>query len=175
MSSPFLGEVRCFGFNFAPKGWATCDGQLLSIQQNTALFALLGTTYGGNGVNTFALPDLRSRTPLHFGQGLGLSPYSLGEPIGVETVTLVSNQLPQHSHPLIGVNVTADKRPPTGRSFANDSSATADFYAPPGGSTTTLSPSTVTATGGSAPHSNMQPYLVVNFCIAMQGIFPSRN
>src|SRR3569623_93679 len=151
MSSPFLGEIRAFGFNFAPKGWTMCNGQQLSIQQNAALFSLLGTQYGGNGVTTFALPDLRGRTAVNQGQGPGLSDYIIGEVTGTETVTLISTQMPQHNQ------------------------HRAATYAAPGGATVPLATAMIGLNGGNQPHQNMQPYLVVTYCIALQGIFPSRN
>ncbi|HEY7281681.1 MAG TPA: tail fiber protein [Actinomycetota bacterium] len=170
MSEPFLGEIRIFPYNFAPRGWAFCNGQILSISQNTALFALLGTTYGGNGQTTFALPDLRGRVAIHQGQGPGLSPYDLGEQSGVETVTLIGTQMPQHNHLVNAANNDATDSAPVGNVPA---------VIPSGGYTTTatgqMSPSMVGQAGGSQPHTNVQPFLTLSFCIALQGIFPSRN
>jgi microcystin-dependent protein len=171
MSDPFLGEIRMFGFNFAPYGWAMCNGQLLPISQNTALFSLLGTTYGGDGQTTFQLPNLQSRVAIHQGQGSGLSLYDIGQASGSETVTLTQNQMPQHSH-----SVSASSAPGTsGRpASAVPARSTGEVYA---GSSdgTTMSPSMIGNAGGSQPHTNIQPYLTLNFCIALQGIFPSRN
>ena len=169
MSEPFIGEIRIFGFNFAPRGWALCNGQLLSIAQNTALFSLLGTMYGGNGQTTFGLPDLRGRVPVHFGQGPGLSNYSQGEVAGSETVTLTQNQAPAHSHLVAASNGAADSTRPAGKV-----PATGGGYAAAGDGST-MNPAMVNSSGGSQPHENIQPYLVLNFCIAVAGIFPSRN
>lgn len=174
MASPYLGEIKIVAFNFAPKNWALCNGQQLSIQQNTALFSLLGTMYGGNGVTTFALPNLQSRVPIHFGQGPGLSNYTQGEVGGAETVTLNSTQLPQHTHLLNGTTGTANKRPPAGHTFAADTASIANFYAAPANQVALAAPSVTTA-GGNQPHSNLQPYLAVLFCICLAGVFPSRN
>jgi microcystin-dependent protein len=167
VSAPFLGEIRPFGFNFAPRGWALCDGQLLSIQQNTALFSLLGTQYGGNGVQDFALPDLRGRTALHQGQGPGLTGRSVGERSGEEAHTLTTNQMPQHTHAIAASNSDASSNRPStqrgpARGGAYDTGSDSEMRPP-------------TPTGGSQPHNNMQPYLVVSYCIALQGIFPARN
>jgi len=179
MSAPFLGEIRAFGFNFAPKAWAMCNGQLLSIQQNAALFSLLGTTYGGNGVNTFALPDLRGRTAVNQGQGPGLSNYTLGEVIGTETVTLITNQIPQHNHLWAANNATGDIPSPSGNFLSGAKIPTNNTpvptYAAPGGATVPLAAAMIGIAGGNQPHQNMQPYLVVTYCIALSGIFPSRN
>jgi microcystin-dependent protein len=174
MAEPYIGEIKIVAFNYAPKGWATCSGQTLSIQQNTALFSLLGTTYGGNGVQTFALPNLQSRVPVHFGQGPGLSDYTLGQTGGAETVTLTSTQMPTHTHLLNGTTGTANKRPPAGHTFAADTASIANFYAAPANQLALAAPSVTTA-GGSQPHANLQPYLAVLFCIALVGVFPSRN
>lgn len=169
MSNYFLGQIGIYGFNFAPRGWALAAGQIVPIQQNTALFSLLGTTYGGNGTTTFQLPDLRGRTPLHFDGN-----YPQGEVAGEETVTLLQTEMPAHTHTLTGSTNTADKRPVAGKLFANDTSTTDDFYAR-GHTLVTLNPLAIGNYGGNLPHNNMQPYLAVNFCIAITGIFPSRN
>lgn len=173
MAESFLGEIRIFAFNFPPKGWATCDGQILSIAQNTALFSLLGTFYGGNGVNTFALPDLRGRTPVHMGQGPGLSPYVLGEKGGAESVTLLQSELPSHTHPAAGNSGPGNSLVPTGCVWAADAGGSAQY------ATTepdvTLSGYAVGVTGGNQPHENRPPFLTLNLCIATIGIFPSRN
>ena len=170
MSEPFLGEIRAFGFNFAPRGWASCNGQLLPINQNQALFALLGTIYGGNGQTTFALPDLRGRVPINQGQSSGASTYSLGQAIGVENVTLLVSQIPAHTHRLNASPDNATTTDPGNNLLAVARSAT---YASSGSAA--MNPGAIAITGGSQPHENRQPYLTVNYCIALQGIFPSRN
>jgi microcystin-dependent protein len=168
MSEPFIGEIRLLPFNFAPRGWAFCQGQILSIAQNTALFSLLGTTYGGNGTTTFALPDLRGRVAVSAGQGPGLSSYTLGQQSGVESVTLLTTQMPSHSH-LVNCNSgDADSGTPLNKFPAGASS-----YSGSAGST--MNPGTIGNAGGSQPHTNVQPLLVLNYCIALEGIFPSRN
>jgi len=172
MSEPFLSEIKIMSFNFAPKGWALCNGQLLPINQNQALFSLLGTTYGGNGQTNFALPNLRGRAPIHEGSG-----HTLGEAAGSSAVTLNIQQLPTHPHTLnsnlcIGGNViNAALGDPTSNFWANNGK-TQYSSSPPDA---VMHPTAVTNTGGSQPHTNMQPYLVLNFCIALQGIFPSQN
>jgi microcystin-dependent protein len=171
VSEPFLGEIRLFGFNFAPTGWAMCNGQILPINQNTALFSLLGTQYGGNGTSTFALPDLRSRVPLHQGQGAGLSSYVMGETIGSESVTLAAAQMPVHSHNVQASNAKATTKNPSAAVPGHPPDDTYDA-APDG---TLMDASMIAPAGGNQPHENRQPLLVVNFCIALQGIFPSRN
>lgn len=175
MSNPFVAEIRMFGFNFAPRGWALCNGQILPIAQNTALFSLLGTTYGGNGQTTFGLPNLQGRAPLHPGQGPGLSAYSLGQVGGTETVTLTQNQLPSHTHALNGITA-----PPPATGTVPD--ATVGLGRASGGNAygaaanlVSMSPQSLPPQGGNQPHNNLMPYLAVNFCIALQGIFPARN
>lgn len=171
MSEPFLGQILIFGFNFPPRGWAACNGQILPIAQNTALFSLLGTTYGGNGQTTFGLPNLQSRVPLHFGQGPGLSNYDLGQAAGTETVTLLQTQMPAHGH-LAGVSQAAGTTTrPSGKVPAT---AGAAAYADASDGSA-FNPAFVQNAGGSQPHDNLQPYLALNFCIALEGIFPSRN
>ncbi|MDQ1357508.1 MAG: hypothetical protein QOE07_1185 [Acidimicrobiaceae bacterium] len=171
MSEPFLGEIRTFGFNFAPRGWAFCAGQLLAISQNTALFSLLGTTYGGNGQTTFALPDLRGRVGISVGQGPGLENYDLGEVNGAESVTLTPGQMPTHAHNVVANGGAASATRPGG---AVPAQTAASSYAPaPDG--TNMNPGMIANAGGSQPFDNRQPFLVLNFCIALQGIFPSRN
>lgn len=168
MSEPFLGEVRMMAFNFAPRGWAVCAGQLLPISQNAALFSILGTTYGGNGTTNFALPDLRGRVPAHPGPSLV---FSLGQADGVESVVLTTAQIPAHNH-LMGSFNQATAETPKGNVFAGKPRRGMDVYAAPPANVAINSNDIV---GGSLPHDNMQPYLVVNFVIALQGIFPSRN
>ncbi len=169
MSSPFLAEIRIMSFNFAPRGWALCNGQLLPINQNQALFSLLGTTYGGNGQTTFALPDLRSRAPLHFGQGTGLTFRNLGETGGAETHTLQSAEMPAHSHLVSVSNAPGAATTPAGNFFAANRGGYSDTPS------TALHSGAVGVAGGSQAHANLSPYLTLSFCIALQGIFPSRN
>ncbi len=176
MSSPFLGEVRMWGCNFAPKGWAFCQGQLLSIQQNTALFSLFGTFYGGNGTSTFGLPNLQGRTPIHQGQGLGLSPYVIGEVGGTPMVTLQTTEMPSHNHTLQADEEPAVDFDPTNDLVAGIATANANLYGPlPGSKNQFLAPQAVGLTGNNLPHNNMAPYLVLNFTVALQGVFPTRN
>lgn len=169
---PFVAEVRIFAGNFAPKGWATCDGQLLPISQNTALFSLLGTTYGGDGKSNFALPDMRGRAAMQPGQGPGLSDRYLGESAGEETVTLIVSEIPAHNHTIMSINDSGDTNQPAGNGFARSTGAS--VYSPSGPQQASLSPTALSPTGGSQPHNNMQPYLVLNYIIAMQGVFPQR-
>lgn len=166
MSEPFIGEVKLFALNFAPRGWALCNGQLLPINQNQALFSILGNTYGGNGVTTFALPDLRGRTPMHVGNGI-----TLGQSAGEENHTLTTNEMPAHVHLVSGANVDATEKLAGGNIWA--SSANLPFS--PGPVNTVMNASSMGSAGGSQPHSNMQPYLALNYCIAIEGLFPSRN
>lgn len=171
MADPFVAEIRIFGFNFAPKGWAFCDGQILPISQNTALFSLLGTTYGGDGKSTFALPDLRGSVPLHAGQAPGLSDYDLGQTGGSETVTLLQSEVPGHTHALNASAAEAGSTSPGGELFAVGAGVAQ--YAPPGAGAM-LAPQMVAPAGGDLPHNNMQPSLTLSFCIALQGVFPPR-
>jgi microcystin-dependent protein len=172
MADQFLAEIRIVGFNFAPTGWALCNGQLMPIQQNTALFSLLGTYYGGDGRTTYALPDLQGRFPMHPSQGPGLSDHFLGEYSGSSTVTLLPFELPAHSHTMRAENGTAATRvqSPAGASLAP--SAAKAFH--PGLPDTQLALDAVSAAGGGLPHNNLSPYLALNFCIALQGEFPAR-
>jgi microcystin-dependent protein len=176
MSQPYIGEIRMFPGTFAPLDWAFCNGQLVPINQNQALFALLGTTYGGDGVQTFGLPDLQGRVPVHFGQGPGLSALNVGDKGGVESVALTVNQTPNHGHAwtAMGAAGTADKEKLPGGYLANGSLPVYDGTPTPG-QTTPLDPSMVGAVGGNQPHSNMGPYLAINFIMALFGIFPSRS
>lgn len=175
MADPFVAEIRIFPFNFAPKGWAWCDGQLLPLSQNTALFSLLGTTYGGNGKSNFALPDLQGRAPMHPGQGPGLSLHDLGETGGSETVSLLESEIPAHSHALMGNAVVADTNAPSaGVSLARSSNATA-YQTTTNQNIVQFSPNAVSPAGGDQPHNNMMPYLTFYFCIALQGVFPPRT
>jgi microcystin-dependent protein len=177
MSEPFIGEIIMFGGNFAPRGWAMCNGQLLSISQNTALFSILGTSFGGNGTTTFGLPDLRSRVPIHQGQGPGLSPYVLGQQGGPENVTLLQNNMPIHTHLANASTINADQPSPAGAIWASpvDSQGGAGTGYTKQAANTTMAPNAIGNAGGSVPFSIVQPYLAVTFIIALQGIFPSRN
>jgi microcystin-dependent protein len=167
---PFIGELRLFGFNFASRGWALCQGQLLAIAQNSALFSLLGTMYGGNGQTNFALPDLRGRVALSFGQGPGLSPYEQGQPGGTEQVTLIANQLPPHNHTVAASSAATSKSPagafPAANGDSSNYGSTADL---------TMNPAMVGGGGSAQPVAIASPYLVLNWCIALEGVFPSRN
>ena len=174
MTQPYIGEIRFFGFNFPPRGWATASGQILSIAQNQALFSLLGTTYGGNGVTTFQLPDLRSRTPVGLGNNGGVGNYTMGEVTGTENVTLLTTQIPSHNHILVGTTTPATHRPPFGRTIGADTAGNVDFLAP-GGTPVALTPGSIAQAGGTQPHPNLQPYTTLNASIALQGLFPSRN
>lgn len=170
MAEPFLGQICPFGFNFPPRGWAQCGGQIMSIAQNTALFSLLGTMYGGNGQTTFGLPDLRGRVAISDGQGSGLSSYAVGEQGGAEIISLSQQQLPSHSHTL-QAGRGADSAFPPGMLLAN---APNNIYGPPPPAGT-MDGGAIGVTGGGQPHENRQPYLVINWCIALEGIFPPRN
>jgi microcystin-dependent protein len=173
MSDQFLAEIRIFPFNFAPTGWAFCNGQLIPISQNTALFALLGTTYGGDGKSTFALPNLQNAAPMQPGQGNGLSLRDLGEMSGTESVTLLVSEIPVHTHGMMANTTTGTKSTPAANSMARTAGATP--YLPPAGATlAAMAPQSLSLAGGGLPHNNMQPYLALNFCIALQGVFPPR-
>jgi len=173
MSEPFIGQICIYGFNFAPRGWAFCNGQILAISQNTALFSLLGTTYGGNGTTTFALPNLQSRVPLHFGQGPGLSQYSLGEVTGSESVTLIQNNLPPHNHNSTTPATGADANSVDPAAGAVLGTGTNIYRV--AAASVQMSPTPTSLTGGGQPFSDLQPLLTINFCIALEGIYPSRN
>ena len=165
MAEPFIAEIRMMSFNFPPKGWAFCNGQLLPINQNQALFSLLGTTYGGNGQTNFALPNLQGKTPIHMGSG-----FALGEASGSEAVTINSSQMPAHTHMAASVNASASTNSPNDAYLA---ASTAVYHQPT--ALVSLHPSTITTAGSSQPHTNMQPFLTLNFCVALQGIFPSQT
>src|SRR5689334_10566877 len=172
MAEPFLSEIRIFSFNFPPKGWAFCNGQLLPINQNQALFSLLGTTYGGDGQTTFGLPDLRGRAPIHAGQGPGLTNRTPGEMGGSETVTLTQAQLPGHTHVPLASPDPGTSTGPTDGVWAASSTGDKQYAS---ASDTAMNPATISTTGGNQPHENRQPYLAANFIIALEGIYPSRS
>jgi len=167
MAEPFLGEIRIMSFNFPPKGWALCNGQTLPINQNQPLFALFGTTYGGNGQTTFALPNLQGRTPIHIGGG-----FSQGQNGGEQNHTLTSLEMPTHTHVAQGTTTNADQPVPTGNLLG---AANNMYTGANAGNLTPLDPTSISTLGGSQPHQNMQPYLTLSFCVALQGIFPSRD
>ncbi len=170
MADPFIAEIRIVGFNFAPRGWAFCDGQLLPISQNTALFSLIGTTYGGDGRSTTALPNLQDRAPMHPGRGPGLTSRRLGQKVGIDTVTLVEAQIPSHKHTLRAYASGTSTANPGGSSLGNRpmyQTSTADLV--------DMASEAAGTTGGGQAHTNLQPYLTLNFCIALVGIFPSRS
>ena len=174
MADPFVAEIRIFPFNFAPKGWAWCDGQLLPLSQNTALFSLLGTTYGGNGKTTFALPNLQGSAPMHPGQGQGLSLHDLGETGGSETISLLQSEIPTHAHGVMAnVNPANLAAPASNRSWARSQPGTAYKLTPQADAA--FAPEAIAPAGGDQPHNNMQPYLTLYFCIALQGVFPPRG
>jgi microcystin-dependent protein len=173
MSSPYIGEIRMFGGNFAPAGWAFCDGSLVAISENDTLFNLIGTTYGGDGQSTFALPDLRGRVPIHMGTGAG-SNFVLAQNGGVENVTLTTNQIPSHNHLLLATTSGAQLSPAGAKPATVSSTQTgANAYGPGTGSLVNLLAASIQNTGGSQPHDNLQPYLGINFIISLFGIFPS--
>ena len=181
MTSPFVAEIRIFACNFAPTGWAMCNGQLMPISQNTALFSLLGTMYGGNGKNNFALPNLQGSAPLQQGQGPGLTEYVEGEETGSPTISLIESELPSHPHFFMASSSPGTTETASGNQLGVGASGTkvqnyfANLYSPNAASATTvMSPQAIAPRGNSLPHNNMMPYLTLNFCIALQGIFPAR-
>jgi len=171
MGQPYVGEIRMFGGNFPPAGWAFCEGQLLAIAENDVLFTLIGTTYGGDGQSTFAVPDLRSRVPLHNGTGSDGINYVLGQTAGVESVTLTVNQIPVHTHSIVGTRDSATKVSPAGNRFG---SSPAVNYKRETNPNTTLNAQSLSPVGGSQPHENMQPFLVISFIISLYGIYPQQ-
>lgn len=180
MGTPYVGEIRIFGGNFPPAGWAFCDGQLMAISENETLFNLIGTTFGGDGQETFGIPDLRGRIPVHQGQGPGLSNRDLGESFGVETVTLTQTQIPTHTHSFQATTAPATATVPTGAMLATPSSPTTGYLYLSGtatGTVTNAAPAAdaIGATGAGQPHDNLMPYLGVNFIISLFGVFPSQN
>ena len=171
---PFVAEIRIFPFNYAPKGWAFCSGQLLPLSQNTALFSLLGTTYGGDGKSTFALPNMQGSAPMHPGQGPGLSLHDLGETGGSETVTLLQSEIPSHNHSMGSETVPLSAvATPANNAFTRPASG--NLFNIAGPKVVTMASQTLNPTGGDQPHNNMMPYLTLNFCIALQGVYPPRS
>ena len=175
MADPFVAEIRIFPFNFAPRGWAFCDGQLLPLSQNTALFSLLGTTYGGDGKTNFALPDLQSRAAMHPGQGPGLSLHDLGETGGSETVTLLESEIPAHGHAMMASTQPGEDPAPNPSEALARSVGASLYQSVTNANLAQLSPEALAPAGGDAPHNNMMPYLTFNFCIALQGVYPPRT
>lgn len=180
MAEPFIGEIRPWALNFAPRGWAFCDGQLLPISQNTALFSVIGTIYGGDGRATVGLPNLQDRAPMHFGRGPGLTDRVIGAKLGSSTVTLTEAQIPSHTHTLTAQNLDANSAAPANQFLANSNAegprgrVAYSTYAPPAAQTP-MSNTAITPTGGGQAHENLQPYLTINMCIALVGVFPSRS
>jgi microcystin-dependent protein len=176
MADPFVAEIRIFPFNFAPKGWAFCDGQILPLSQNTALFSLLGTTYGGDGKSNFALPNMQGNAPMHPGQGPGLSLHDLGETGGSDTVSLLESEIPAHSHAMRAHNFDqADTQNPSSSTSLAQSANGFAYQNNTSQNLVQLNSSALAPAGGDQPHNNMQPYLTLNFCIALQGVYPPRT
>lgn len=174
MAEPFIGQITIYGLSYAPRGWAFCDGQILPIRQYTALFSLLGTYYGGDGVTTFALPDMRGRTPIHQGQGQGLSPYVIGEQVGVESLALLTTEIPTHTHLPMANNTIANQGGPKNNFWALESTGQSATYSNQSPNAI-MNQMSVGPSGNSQPHENRQPFLTMSFCIAMEGIFPPRS
>jgi microcystin-dependent protein len=175
MADPFVAEIRIFPFNFSPRGWAWCDGQLLPISQNTALFSLLGTTYGGNGESTFALPDLQGSAPMHPGQGPGLSQHDLGETGGSDSVTLLQSEMPSHSHTVLATTQPGEDSAPDPSEALARSVGASLYQSVTNQNVVQLAPDAIAIAGSSLPHNNLQPYLTLYFNIALQGVFPPRG
>ncbi|MGB6856118.1 MAG: tail fiber protein [Terracidiphilus sp.] len=178
MADAYVGEIRCFGFNFAPINWAQCNGQLLSISQNTALFSLLGTTYGGNGTTNFALPNLQGQIPMHWGSAAGVPTTVIGENQGQAQVTLTTQQLPSHNHTAVAARPATDSErsaTPNNMTFLSTSQSPDGVYQTAPSAWTAFAPNAISPNGGTQPHDNMQPYLTLNFCIALYGYFPPRS
>jgi microcystin-dependent protein len=175
MADPFVAEIRIFPFNFAPKGWAFCDGQLMPISQNTALFSLLGTYYGGDGKSTFALPNMQGNAPMFWGQGNGLTEHFLGEEAGSQFVTLLQSEMPSHTHMAQASNDASDTNEPTANMVARPFGRGNNMYNTANTPLAQMNLNSLAPAGGSLPHNNMQPYLTLNFCIALQGVFPPRQ
>lgn len=173
MSTPYIGEIRIYPYEFAPKGWAFCQGQTINIAQNTALFSLFATYYGGNGTTTFGLPDLQGRVAVHVGQGPGLSPYNLGQKGGVEDVTLNSQQIGPHSHPANCLNANGNQYQPLNGVWAVDAAQGKQYGTTKAG--TTMAANIIGPSGNNAPHNNIQPYMTLNYCVALAGIYPPRG
>jgi microcystin-dependent protein len=173
---PFVAEIRIFPFNFPPKGWAFCDGQLMALSQNTALFSLLGTTYGGDGKSNFALPNMQGNAPMHPGQGPGLSLHDLGETGGSETESLLESEIPNHSHSMMAINLVADQAAPDPtRGVARSVNVTAYVAGSTNPPLVPMNSMMIAPAGGNQPHNNLMPYLTLNFCIALQGVYPPRT
>jgi microcystin-dependent protein len=175
MANPFVAEIRIFPFNFPPKGWAFCDGQILPLSQNTALFSLLGTTYGGDGKSNFALPNMQGNAPMHPGQGPGLSLHDLGETGGSDTVTLLESEIPAHGHSLMATPIPAIDFTPNPSVGFGKSAGIAAYCTVSNTNLTQMSDNTIAPAGGDQPHNSLMPYLTLNFCIALQGVYPPRT
>ena len=175
MSEPFIAEIRIFAGNFAPRSWAFCDGQLLPISNNTALFSLIGTTYGGDGRTTTALPNLQGRSPMHPGRGPGLTARRLGEKVGTETVTLSEAQIPSHTHTARASTTSSTLKTPSNTTSLSRSAATKSYQSNVTGNLVDMASATLSTTGGGQSHTNLQPYLTLNYIIALQGLYPSRS
>lgn len=175
MADPFVAEIRIFPFGYAPKGWAFCDGQLLPLSQNTALFSLLGTTYGGDGKSSFGLPDMQGNTPMHPGEGPGLSTHFLGEMSGTTTVTLLETEIPLHPHTVMAAGALGNRTTPQDNAISRPTGSTPFVPASTNPPIVKMAAGVITPSGGSLPHNNMQPFLTLNFCLALQGVYPPRT